>query len=75
MARSRYERNVGLMILAGCLIVEGGILTYVVWNAVSDDDVGIEQVPSALWTSAAAPFSMALIYGCVRLRERGKRPG
>ena len=70
MAQSRYERNVGLMILLGCLIVGAGILGYVVWDAVSDYDDGIEHVPLALWSSAAALFGMALIYFCVRLRDR-----
>lgn len=70
MAQSRYERSVGLMILAGCLIVGGGVLAYVVWDAVNDEDVGIQSVPLALWMSAIALLLMALIYGVVYFRER-----
>jgi hypothetical protein len=73
MAQSQYERNVGFMILAGCLIVGGGILVYVVWDALSDEEVGIESVPTALWMSGIALLVMALIYGVVCIRERASR--
>lgn len=70
MPQSRYERNVGALILAGCLIVGAGVLGYVTWDAINDDEVGIESVPIALWSSAIALFGMAVVYIGVRLRER-----
>jgi hypothetical protein len=70
MVQPRHDKRIGMLFLMACTIVGGAILSYVVWDAMTDDDMGIEHVPIALWSSAIALCSMAVIYAVVYSRDR-----
>lgn len=72
MPLKRYERNVGGMVVIAFAFLGACILAYVVWDALSSEDVGIEHVPISLWSSAIALFMMAVVYICLRVKDRVK---
>jgi hypothetical protein len=46
------------------------MLSYVVWDDVTGEDMGLDHVPIALWSSTIALFGMVGIYAVLRVCDR-----
>jgi chromate transport protein ChrA len=73
MAHSRFRTNLGLMLLAGFLVVAAGVVWYLLQNpAETGSDYRAEQMPLSLWAAIVALVAMAIIYLTKWIRDRSR---